>query len=72
MGESELLPAVEESTEPPICGHSSTHHGSPTTIGQHPHLQPHFGHGGTTPAPLTAAHTLTATQVAQELGVDIR
>jgi Na+-exporting ATPase len=72
MGVSEVLPAVEESTEPPICGHSSTHHGLQTTTGQHPRLQPHDGQAGTAPPALTAAHTLTSTQVAQELAVDIR
>ena len=71
MGEENVLPAVEESTEPPICGHSSTYHGPPTTAGQHPYSQPHPRHDGAVPTPLTAAHTLTATQVALELGVDI-
>lgn len=72
MGEENCLPTVEESTEPPIrAQRSANYHEPPTTAGQHTDAQPHAGDEGP-PTSLTAAHTLTAAQVAQELGVDIQ
>jgi len=68
MGEENCLPTVEESTEPPIrAQRSGNDHGPPTTAGHHHH--PHAPEEGP-PKSLPAAHTLTAAQVAKELGVD--
>ncbi|KAF2113812.1 hypothetical protein BDV96DRAFT_613638 [Lophiotrema nucula] len=73
MGEENALPTVEESTEPPICAQrSGNYNGPPLRVGQqhhdHNHLQQSSLQNGIL---LKAPHTLTATQVAEELGVDI-
>jgi hypothetical protein len=68
MGEENSQPTVEESTEPPIRAQRSTeNHGPPTIEGQHTQLSEEGP-----PKSLTTAHTLTAEQVAQKLGVDVR
>ena len=69
MGEENCLPTVEESTEPPIRAHTSGNdHGPTTNLG----LSPHNISSDVSPTSLTAPHTLSATQVAQALGVDIQ
>jgi P-type Na+/K+ transporter len=71
MGEENCLPTVEESTEPPIrAQRSGNYHGPPTNAGQRTHVQPQARHEAP-PLVLTAAHTLTASQVAEKLGVNI-
>jgi magnesium-transporting ATPase (P-type) len=70
MGEENCLPTVEESTEPPIRAlRSGNDHGPPTIPGQQHHT--HVPEEGP-PKSLPSAHTLTAAQVAKELGVDIQ
>lgn len=67
MGEDTGPATVEESTEPPICAQrNGKHHGPQTTTGHHPQARDEAS-----PISLTAAHTLSAAQVAQELGVEI-
>ncbi|KAF2871188.1 hypothetical protein BDV95DRAFT_573468 [Massariosphaeria phaeospora] len=68
MGEADTFQTVEESTEkPPICAKSGTYKGTkPETTPGYPH--PDYEHGRDV---FTIAHTLTAAQVAQELGVDV-
>ncbi|KAF2276536.1 uncharacterized protein EI97DRAFT_43305 [Westerdykella ornata] len=71
MGEENSLPTVEESTEPPLCALRSGihHHHGPETTARHSTPQPHDERP---PKSLSIAHTLTAAQVAKELGVDIQ
>jgi Na+-exporting ATPase len=74
MGEEDCLPTVEESTEPPIrAQHNGTYHG-PTPAGRCATSTAHLAANGDAAVPplLTAAHTLSATQVADALGVDVQ
>ncbi|ORY19196.1 hypothetical protein BCR34DRAFT_207746 [Clohesyomyces aquaticus] len=70
MGEESTLPTVEEAAEPPIRNLQSVNYDEPTSAGQHPTLQPQ-SRKDSPPESLAAPHTLTATQVAQALDVDI-
>lgn len=72
MGEENCLPTVEESTEPPLRAlRSRIDHGPETTAGHHSTTTTQ-AYGEAPPKSLSIAHTLTAAQVAKELGVDIQ
>jgi len=75
MGEEDCLPTVEESTEPPIRAQQSGNYHGPTTTGHlatPPTADPATNGDATLPPFLTAAHTLTAEEVANALGVDVQ
>jgi hypothetical protein len=71
MGEESTLPTVEEAAEPPIRNYSQSNNDEPDSAGQpqNPQQQSRDDNPSTL---VNAPHTLTATQVALALGVDIK